>query len=413
MLSTVVPLAAVLDRDAVPAAARRGAGDGAGTAFPEAAPEAAFDAAAWCDADLVLAFLPPCDDLPGVLGALGESFPAARIAGCETVTQFAGDRLATDGTLHLVRFTGAGAGVEAHAFGADAGDDDLAPLADHLAAGRPALFFADGLRCPVDGFLARLRRRLARRPPAPPPMAGGLASQPQPVVGLGARAFLDGEVSEAGCVAVLLSGVEATIEVVRGWDPASPVYGVTRAEGHVLFEIDGESAAAWFRRFFTVGGVLAPLPETAHRFPLIVVGPDPARCGLYRSMRSFDDPPGAVTFWGDLAEGDRVRLGMGNEESLVARAGDLAGMRDTPPPEAAVLYSCVGREVVLGDAAEREVAAVHRALGGAPLSGFFSFGEIGPTPTGGPAFYNHTAILVLLSETAGGAADAAGAEGAA
>jgi small ligand-binding sensory domain FIST len=111
-----------------------------------------------------------------------------------------------------------------------------------------------------------------------------------------------------------------------------------------------------------------------------------------------------VTFWGDLATGDRVRLGMGNEESLVARAGDLASLDAAAPPQAAVLYSCVGREQVLGDAAQREVAAVHRALDGVPLSGFFSFGEIGPTPAGGPAFYNHTAILVLLSETAPGAA---------
>ena len=115
-------------------------------------------------------------------------------------------------------------------------------------------------------------------------------------------------------------------------------------------------------------------------------------------MRSFDEPAGAVTFWGDLATGDRVRLGMGNEQSLVARAGDLAAPGGAPPPEAAVLYSCVGREQVLGERAQREVAAVQRALGGVPLSGFFSFGEIGPTPDGGPAFYNHTAILVLLTE---------------
>ena len=46
-----------------------------------------------------------------------------------------------------------------------------------------------------------------------------------------------------------------------------------------------------------------------------------------------------------------------------------------------------------------EASAIHRALGGTALSGFFTFGEIGPTPAGGLAFYNQTAILVLLSET--------------
>ena len=32
------------------------------------------------------------------------------------------------------------------------------------------------------------------------------------------------------------------------------------------------------------------------------------------------------------------------------------------------------------------------------LSGLFTFGEIGPTPRGDLAYYNHTAILVLLRE---------------
>ena len=103
------------------------------------------------------------------------------------------------------------------------------------------------------------------------------------------------------------------VEVVRGWSPASPVYTVTRAEGSVAYEIDGEPATDWYRRFFAVDGELAPLPEAANRFPLIVEGPGPERQGLYRSMRSFDEPPGAVTFWGGLETGDRVRLGIGND----------------------------------------------------------------------------------------------------
>jgi small ligand-binding sensory domain FIST len=137
------------------------------------------------------------------------------------------------------------------------------------------------------------------------------------------------------------------------------------------------------------------MPESAHRFPLIIEGPRPDRRRLYRSMKSFDDPPGAVTFWGDVQLGDQVRLGMGNDASLLRTAARLPA---ASAPEAAVLYSCVGREVVLGNGAAGEAAAVYRALQGAPLSGFFSFGEIGPTPGGGPAFYNQTAILILLTE---------------
>jgi hypothetical protein len=357
------------------------------------------------DADLVFAFLPPGDGLQRFLDVLAERFPAALVAGCEAVTQFAGPELASTGTLHQFRFTAGGAAV-AQVVAADpdggAGGELPAAFADHLSRGGGAFLFVDGLRCPVDRRLARLREALAARGfGAPPAVVGGLASQAEPLSGVGARPFCARRIVTGGCVAVLLSGVCMSTEVVRGWDPASPLYKVTRAAGNVLHEIDGEAAADWFRRFFTVGDGVAPLPETAHRFPLIIEGPEPARRGLYRSMRRFDDPPGSVTFWGDVAVGDAVRLGMGNEESLVRRAAELTSAGQGAAPEAAVLFSCVGRERVLGAAAGREVAAVSRALGGAALSGCFSFGEIGPTPVGGPAFYNHTAILALLEEEAG------------
>jgi hypothetical protein len=230
-------------------------------------------------------------------------------------------------------------------------------------------------------------------------VAGGLASQEVPVNGIGARVFFQERIYSAACLAVAFHGVEMRVEVVRGWSPASPVYTVTRAEGNVVHEIDGEAAVEWYRRFFTIGGTaggeLAPMPDSAWRFPLLIEGPAPERQGLYRSMRAFDDPPGAVTYWGNVHTGDRVRLGIGNDRSLVQTASQLTAGQ---VPEAAILYSCVGREVVLGAMAPDEVSCIHRALGGVALSGFFTFGEIGPTPRGGLAFYNQTAILVLLSE---------------
>ncbi len=360
----------------------------------------------WDDAHLVLAFLPPSPQLPATLEALAERFPGAAVAGCEAVTQFAGGHLATGGSLQLFRFAHPEPGPRIDVIpGSQEELPDrrrLAAVAERLAAGVPVLLLADGLRFPVQRALATLRRELARRQVTGAPLlAGGLGSQAEPVDCSGARVFTGLSVHPSACLAVSLPGLAARIEVVRGWDPASPVYTVTAADGNVVHEIEGEPAVEWFRRFFTVDGRLAPLPETAWRFPLIVEGPGPERLGLYRSMRFFDDPPGSVTFWGDLEEGDRIRLGMGNRASLVRRAEALAGSA-LEAPEAAILYSCVGREAVLGDDAEREVAAVDRVLGGSSLSGFFSFGEIGPTAAGGPAFYNHTAILVLLRERAEG-----------
>ncbi|MFY9821464.1 MAG: FIST C-terminal domain-containing protein, partial [Thermoanaerobaculia bacterium] len=248
-------------------------------------------------------------------------------------------------------------------------------------------------RFPAERFLADLRRNLLG---LQVPVAGGLASQGEPVARAGARVFVGERVLPSACLVVTLHGIALQVEVVRGWSPASPVYTVTRAEGSVVWEIDGEPATDWYRRFFTLGdGKLAPMPLAANRFPLIIEGPRPERQDLYRTLRFFDQPPGAVTYWGDVELGDHVRLGMGTEGTLVSTAAELSA---GPPPDAAVLFSCVGRETVLGEQAGCETAGIHRALGSSALSGFFTFGEIGPTPRGHLAFYNQTAILVLLRE---------------
>lgn len=342
--------------------------------------------------DLVLGFLPPENGLPDTLASLAEAWPASLRFGCEAVTQFADRDMTTRGSLQLFWFEQPGHYAVVEVIEDVPPPEVLDDLARRLADSDGALLIVDGLRFPTERFLGDLRDRLGEETPL---VAGGLASQELPVVGIGARVFFQERIYEAACLAVAFHGVEMRVEVVRGWNPASPVYTVTRAEDNVVQEIDGEAAVEWYRRFFTVGGEIAPMPDTAWRFPLIIEGPAPERQGLYRSMRTFDDPPGAVTYWGSVRTGDRVRLGMGNDRSLVDTASHLSAGQ---VPEAAILYSCIGRELVLGEMAPDEASNIHRALGGAALSGFFTFGEIGPTPHGGLAFYNQTAILVLLSE---------------
>jgi hypothetical protein len=347
----------------------------------------------------VLAFLSPGSGVPALLESIAGAFPKALCAGCEAVTQFAGGSVTSAGTLQLFWFERAGHGVELTVIRAARGEPfderDLERVGAALGEADAAFLLGDGLRFPSWELLDALRDRL---PNGGPPAVGGLASQLEPILGAGARVFTGREVLDSACIVGTFRGVEMAVEIVRGWDPASPIFTVTDARGDALLAIDGEPAPAWYRRFFTVDGELAPMPESAHRFPLIVDGPRPERRNLYRSMKRFDEAAGAVVFWGDLEVGDRVRLGMGNDASLLRTAARLPS---SSTPEAAVLFSCVGREVVLGDLAEREVATIHEALGGASLAGFFTFGEIGPAASGvGSILYNQTAVLALLRERA-------------
>jgi len=354
-------------------------------------------AAAKSAPDLVCAFLPPVPEIQEWIDAMAEAWPTSLRLGCEAVTQFADGVMTGEGAVQLFWLDHPDHRAEALLVHGPADPTALDRLEAMLEDGSAAFLLADGLRFPVERFLSEVRGRLGAHAGTEeePLLIGGLASQAVPIAATGARIFLDREIIEGACLVVVIHGVGMEVEIVRGWDPASPIYTVTGAEGNVLYTIDDEPATDWFRRFFTVDGVLATLPDAAYRFPLIVDGPKSERRSLYRSMKEFDQPPGAITFWGDLEVGDHIRIGIGNDASLLRTAGRLPCNR---PADAAMLYSCVGREAVLGDLAEREVATIHDALGGASLAGFFTFGEIGPSAGGGLAYYNHTAVLALLRE---------------
>lgn len=351
--------------------------------------------------DFVLAFLPPGENLRDVLAAMTLAWPDSVRLGCEAVTQLAGGRTTRQGTVQLFWLDDpkrhhASLDIVPGTHGEPPPLKRVESIARRVVAADGTLLLMDGLRFPAERFLADLRRSLGGHQA---PVVGALASHCEPVAGAGARVFAGDRVLPSGCLVLTLHGVALEVAVVHGWSPASPVYTVTRAAGCVVWEIDGEPATDWYRRFFTVGGELAPMPATANRFPILIEGPRPERQGLYRSLRAFDQPCGAVTFWGGLETGDRVRLSMANDVSLAGTAAErLAASPVERPPDAALLCSCIGRELMLGERSPEEVAALHGALGGIPLSGFYTFGEIGPTPRGDLAYYNHTAVLALLRE---------------
>jgi len=348
--------------------------------------------------DLILAYLPADGTAAVTLSAMSEVWPTSRRAGCEAAYQFAGGEIASAGCLqffwlddpaHRIRFE-----VVQGSLDEPPGASEIESACAALAACDAALLLADGVRFPVPALLAELQRHRAGLPPI---LAGALASLPVPydAAGDGARVFLDDAVHPSACVFIGFEGFTMDVELVHEFRPASPIYTVTRADGQTVWEIGGESAVDWYRRFFLVDGQLAPMPRTAHSFPLMIDGSDPGRRHLCRALRAFDEPPGAVTCWGDVREGDQVRLGLGGEPELVATGARMARARRG---DAAFLAAFAGRQTLLGEDAEAELAELHRALGEVPLAGLFTFGEIAPDAAGGLALQNQTALLALLAE---------------
>ena len=91
-------------------------------------------------------------------------------------------------------------------------------------------------------------------------------------------------------------------------------------------------------------------------------------------------------------------------DALVAGAA-TAAQQASPPATGqtlAVLVSCVGRKLVLGQRVEEEVeAALSQLPAGTAAVGFYSYGEICPsTHARGCDLHNQTMTLTVLGESA-------------
>jgi hypothetical protein len=186
-----------------------------------------------------------------------------------------------------------------------------------------------------------------------------------------------------------------------GWDAFGPERLVTRAEGNVLYELDGRSALQLYKEY--LGKHAAGLPATGLLFPLSVRTAD-QETAVVRTILAVDEDAESMTFAGDIPSGSYARLMKANFNRLLDGAeGAATTCRDALPgsdPTLAILISCVGRKLVLKQRVEDEVEAVREVLGDGPaLTGFYSYGEISPfTPGAKCELHNQTMTITTISE---------------
>jgi hypothetical protein len=188
---------------------------------------------------------------------------------------------------------------------------------------------------------------------------------------------------------------------VGGWDPFGPERIVTRAEGNVLYELDGQSALALYRKY--LGEQAGDLPASGLLFPLSIRADRSSR-GIVRTILAISDTDQSMTFAGDIPNGSLAQLMRANFDRLVEGASGAARISVNPPvdrgPKHAKLIGCVGRKMVLKQRVEEEVEAVQDIVGpDTVLTGFYSYGEIAPfSPTARCELHNQTMTITTWSE---------------
>ncbi|MGA0558537.1 FIST signal transduction protein [Larkinella sp. VNQ87] len=234
----------------------------------------------------------------------------------------------------------------------------------------------------------------------PIPISGGLAGDgdrfERTVVGLNQNPAVGKIVGIAFYGAHLKVGHGS----MGGWDVFGPEREVTQSSYNVLYRIDDKPALDLYKEY--LGKYTERLPGAALLFPLSMrttADSEP----LVRTILTIDEEARSMTFAGEMPEKALVRFMKANFDRLIdasATAAHTSLSQLNFAPELAILISCVGRKLVLGQRTEEEVEVAREVFGkDAVITGFYSYGEISPLQSNARCeLHNQTMTVTVFSE---------------
>lgn len=342
------------------------------------------------------------DAAPAIIEELTARFPRAVTVFCSTAGEILGASVGEGGACAVaIQFESTEVRAEcadvsdaseSEAVGRSLGQCLASPMLRHV------LVLSDGL-C-ING--TQLARGLRASLPAGVGTTGGLAGDgarfERTLVGLGRS------VAPHRVVAIGFYGDAFRVGYgsAGGWQAFGPKRLVTKSVGNVLYELDQQPALALYKRY--LGERAAGLPATGLLFPLELLSSNEGESSLVRTILAVDEQTQSLTFAGDIPEGHFTRLMRASCDALVvgaAGAADPIGTSDIEGQRVALLVSCVGRRLLLGQRIEEEVEAVLARLGEQPVvaAGFYSYGELCPSGfVKDCELHNQTMTLTVFGE---------------
>jgi hypothetical protein len=338
--------------------------------------------------------------------ALTSRFPSANIVGCSTGGQMTGEDV-SDQMLTALALDFANTPLrlaEAAVSGPEQSRDAGASIGEQLNEPDLAGIFiqSDGLH--VNG--SALVEGVAEAVGAHVPVSGGLAGD--------GAAFAETLVA---CNSAPRSGVVADIGFygtaiqfghgsAGGWDVFGPKRKISKAHGNVLLEVDGKPALDLYKLYLGPADS-QKLPGSALLFPMRISDPRHPERSVVRTVLAVDDAVGSMTFAGDMPQGWTAQLMRGSFGRLCAGAAEAthkaaAEFADAEADSAAILVSCIGRRLLMGQRIDEEIEAAAAELPARcqPV-GFYSYGEISPHELSGqPQLHNQTMTVTLMRERA-------------
>jgi hypothetical protein len=354
------------------------------------------------DARLLVVFASDAHDLPALLGGLRDVAGEVPLVGCTTAGEIAADGPGDSSVV--VMALGGDFSVVTSAAQVE-GEDGLRTAGAEVARAvegvahrehRALLLLSDGLA----GDQEELVRGAYGVLGAGVPLVGGCAGDD---LRMARTLQLHGDRVLSGAVVAAAIGSDAPlgIGVSHGWRRVGDAMLVTASEGNRVLSLDDEPALDVYLRRLGAPEEAWTDPAAFTRFALThPLGLSRRRGEEVRFVAEADFgdrslvcvarvPAGGLTWF---MEGDDASVLQATDDACAAALAPLDGQ----PPVGVLAFDCIARRGVLeAGGLGREVRRIAAHAAGAPVAGFYTYGEIARTSgTGG--FHNQTLVVLAL-----------------
>jgi methyl-accepting chemotaxis protein len=220
--------------------------------------------------------------------------------------------------------------------------------------------------------------------------------------------FANDEVaSNAASLTLVASRTPVAIGVKHGHSPISPPLTITKAEGNVVYEIDGKPAFQVWKEYTrenakTIGidvDKMSQAEAVQTFFTRYEAGLLTGTEYKIRWLGGTTTTDGPITFPCTMSEGMVVRVMESPKQAQISSAKKAAEFALQAAKGAklagAIVFDCVCRAVILGDDFSKAVNEIKNVLK-VPLVGFETYGEIAMEIGQLSGFHNTTTVVLLI-----------------
>jgi hypothetical protein len=179
------------------------------------------------------------------------------------------------------------------------------------------------------------------------------------------------------------------------WEALGVKMEITKCHENIIYEIDGKKASHIYKKYLDTKYLEhyetdENKPTISIEFPLII---EREAMNIARVTMQVNND-GSIFCTGEFVEGDIISFSFTDSSKIIKSGLELSQRMLKAPVQTIFAYSCMARRRFMGENLVHDLEPLQSI---APISGFYSYGEIYTTPKN-VEMLNHTMTILALSE---------------